>query len=103
MYRKLDFVTAVLMKTEVSWDMTPNRLVNTSGVWEEPAAYTIRVIQDETTILRKEAAGYTIRVIQVETTILRKETADYTLRVIQDETTVLRKEAAGSSENLVPT
>jgi len=44
------------MKTEVSWDKTPYRLVNTSGVSEEPAAYTIRVIQDETTILRKEAA-----------------------------------------------
>jgi hypothetical protein len=44
------------MKTEVSWDTTPYRIVNTYGVSEQTAAYKIRVIQDETTTLRKEAA-----------------------------------------------
>lgn len=45
------------MKTKDLWDMTPCRLVNTSDVSEELAAYTIRVIQDERNFLRKEAAN----------------------------------------------
>jgi len=44
------------MKTEDLWDTMSCRMVNTSGVSGEPAAYTIRVIQDERSFLRKEAA-----------------------------------------------
>ena len=43
------------MKTEVLWDTTSCRMVNTSGVSGEPAAYTIRVIQDQRSFLRKGA------------------------------------------------
>jgi hypothetical protein len=53
------------MKTEVSWDTTPYRLINTSGVSEEPAVYKIRVIQEETTVLRKEAADSSVNLVVI--------------------------------------